>query len=84
MAEEVPELRQDDRRRVRAAVLGSPVSHSLSPALHAAAYAELGLTWWHYEAIECDEAGLPALLDRCGPDWAVADHAAEADRAAAA
>jgi shikimate dehydrogenase len=55
---------------VRAAVLGSPISHSLSPALHAAAYAALGLTWWEYEAIECDEAGLPALLDRCGPDWA--------------
>jgi shikimate dehydrogenase len=55
---------------VRAAVLGSPVRHSLSPVLHAAAYAALGLTWWRYEAIECDEAGLPALLDRCGPDWA--------------
>jgi shikimate dehydrogenase len=55
---------------VRAAVLGSPISHSLSPALHAAAYEALGLTWWRYEAIECDEAGLPALLDRCGPDWA--------------
>jgi len=51
-------------------VLGSPISHSLSPALHNAAYAALGLTWWRYEAIECDEAGLPALLDRCGPDWA--------------
>jgi len=38
--------------------------------LHAAAYAALGLTWWRYEAIECDAAGLPALLDRCGPDWA--------------
>ena len=70
MAEAVPGLSQDDRRRVRAAVLGAPVRHSLSPALHAAAYAELGLTWWRYEAIECDEAGLPALLDRCGPDWA--------------
>jgi shikimate dehydrogenase len=51
-------------------VLGSPVSHSLSPVLHTAAYAALGLTWWRYEAIECDEAGLPGLLDRCGPDWA--------------
>jgi shikimate dehydrogenase len=70
VAEQVPELTKDDRRCVRAAVLGSPVRHSLSPALHAAAYAELGLTWWRYEAIECDEAGLPALLDRCGPDWA--------------
>jgi shikimate dehydrogenase len=55
---------------VRAAVLGSPITHSLSPVLHAAAYQALGLTWWRYEAIECDEAGLPALLDRCGPDWA--------------
>jgi shikimate dehydrogenase len=59
-----------DSRSVRAAVLGSPISHSLSPALHRAAYAALGLTWWRYEAIECDEAGLPAFLDRCGPDWA--------------
>jgi shikimate dehydrogenase len=59
-----------DGRSVRAAVLGSPISHSLSPVLHRAAYAELGLTWWRYEAIECDEAGLPALLDSCGPDWA--------------
>ena len=51
-------------------MLGSPVSHSLSPVLHTAAYAALGLTWWRYEAIECDEAGLAGLLDRCGPDWA--------------
>jgi shikimate dehydrogenase len=55
---------------VRAAVLGSPIRHSLSPVLHAAAYSALGLTWWRYEAIECDEAGLPVLLDQCGPDWA--------------
>ena len=51
-------------------MLGSPVGHSLSPVLHAAAYAALGLTWWRYDAIECDEAALPGLLDRCGPDWA--------------
>jgi shikimate dehydrogenase len=55
---------------VRAAVLGSPIAHSLSPVLHSAAYAALGLTWWRYEAIESDEASLPSLLDRCGPDWA--------------
>ncbi|MDR2987342.1 MAG: shikimate dehydrogenase [Nocardiopsaceae bacterium] len=54
---------------MRAAVLGSPIGHSLSPILHSAAYAALGLTWWRYEAIECDEAGLSPLLDRCGPDW---------------
>ncbi len=51
-------------------MLGSPIGHSLSPVLHNAAYAALGLTWWRYEAIECGEAGLPALLDSCGPDWA--------------
>jgi shikimate dehydrogenase len=55
---------------MRAAVLGSPISHSLSPVLHRAAYRALGLQGWTYEAIECDEAGLPGLLDRCGPDWA--------------
>jgi shikimate dehydrogenase len=51
-------------------VLGSPIAHSLSPALHTAAYRELGLAGWSYQAIECDEAGLPALLDTLGPDWA--------------
>lgn len=59
-----------DRRGVRVAVLGSPIGHSLSPVLHNAAYAALGLTWWRYSAIECDEAGLAAFLDSCGPDWA--------------
>jgi shikimate dehydrogenase len=54
----------------RAAVLGSPIAHSLSPALHTAAYRELGLSGWSYEAIECDEAGLPGLLASLGPDWA--------------
>jgi shikimate dehydrogenase len=54
----------------RAAVLGSPISHSLSPVLHAAGYRALGLTRWSYEAIECDEQGLAGLLDSLGPDWA--------------
>jgi len=54
----------------RAAVLGSPIAHSLSPALHRAAYRELGLTDWTYSAIECDEQRLPSLLDSLGPDWA--------------
>jgi shikimate dehydrogenase len=42
-------------------VLGSPIAHSLSPVLHRAAYAALGLDDWTYTAIECDEAGMPAL-----------------------
>jgi shikimate dehydrogenase len=55
---------------VRAAVLGSPVAHSLSPVLHAAGYRALGLTGWTYEAIECDEPGLAPFLDSLGADWA--------------
>jgi shikimate dehydrogenase len=54
----------------RAAVLGSPIVHSLSPYLHSAGYRELGLTDWSYEAIECDEQGLAGLLDSLGPGWA--------------
>jgi shikimate dehydrogenase len=54
----------------RAAVLGAPVAHSLSPVLHRAAYQALGLDDWAYEAIECDEARLPGLLESLGPDWA--------------
>ena len=54
----------------RAAVLGSPITHSLSPALHTAGYFELGLTGWTYEAIECDEYSLAGFLDSRGPDWA--------------
>jgi shikimate-5-dehydrogenase len=56
--------------RVRAAVLGAPIAHSLSPVLHRAAYRALGLTEWSYEAIECDETRLPAVLGGCGPGWA--------------
>jgi shikimate dehydrogenase len=55
---------------MKAAVLGSPVRHSLSPALHRAAYSELGLSGWSYDALECDEARLPGLLEACGPEWA--------------
>ncbi|MDQ1009269.1 shikimate dehydrogenase [Streptomyces sp. V4I23] len=57
------------RSGMRAAVLGSPVAHSLSPVLHRAAYAALGLTW-SYTAMECDERRLPALLDSLDGSWA--------------
>jgi shikimate dehydrogenase len=51
-----------------AAVLGHPVAHSLSPVLHRAAYAALGLDW-QYDAIDCDAASLSSVLaDRS--DWA--------------
>jgi shikimate dehydrogenase len=55
---------------MRAAVLGAPVTHSLSPALHRAAYAALGLHGWSYEAIECDVARLPGLLAGLDDSWA--------------
>ncbi|WP_431784744.1 shikimate dehydrogenase [Streptomyces chumphonensis] len=54
----------------RAAVLGSPIAHSLSPVLHRAAYAELGLDDWSYDRFEVDEAGLAGFLDGLGPGWA--------------
>jgi shikimate dehydrogenase len=53
-----------------AAVLGSPIAHSLSCVLHTAAYAALGLDGWVYTAIECDEAGLPGLIASCDSRWA--------------
>ncbi|WP_432571084.1 shikimate dehydrogenase [Kineococcus sp. SYSU DK005] len=55
---------------MRAAVCGSPIAHSLSPALHRAAYAELGLEGWEYEALEVDEEGLPALVASLDAGWA--------------
>jgi shikimate dehydrogenase len=54
----------------RAAVLGSPIAHSLSPVLHRAAYEELGLTGWSYDRFEIDEAALPGFLAELGPEWA--------------
>jgi len=55
---------------MRAAVLGSPIAHSLSPVLHRAAYAELGFADWTYEAVECTEADLAAFVRSRGPEWA--------------
>lgn len=54
--------------RRRAAVLGSPVAHSLSPLLHRAAYDALRLDWC-YDAIECDATGLPPMLAGLDESW---------------
>ncbi len=54
----------------RAGVLGSPVAHSLSPALHRAGYAATGLHHWRYDPIECDAPTLPTLVTGSGPEWA--------------
>ncbi|MBT2367609.1 shikimate dehydrogenase [Streptomyces sp. ISL-10] len=54
----------------RAAVLGSPIAHSLSPVLHRAAYAELGLDHWSYDRFEVDEAALPGFVQGLDATWA--------------
>ena len=54
----------------RAAVLGSPISHSLSPVLHQAAYRALGLRDWHYGAHDVQEPALRGFVTGLGPQWA--------------
>ncbi|MFP5333900.1 MAG: shikimate dehydrogenase [Actinomycetes bacterium] len=54
----------------RAAVLGHPVAHSLSPVLHRAAYAALGLSDWSYDAVDVDAPDLPAFLAGLDATWA--------------
>jgi shikimate dehydrogenase len=49
-------------------VLGSPIAHSLSPVLHRAAYAELGLGWT-YDAHRVEEDGLAPFLDGLDATW---------------
>jgi shikimate dehydrogenase len=56
--------------QMKAAVLGKPVAHSLSPVLHRAAYAALGFTDWTYDLVECDEDGLADYVNSRGPEWA--------------
>lgn len=53
-----------------AAVLGSPIAHSLSPVLHRAAYQALGLRDWRYEAYRVEEDALEDFLTRLDTDWA--------------
>jgi shikimate dehydrogenase len=55
---------------MKAAVLGSPIAHSLSPVLHRAAYRALALDDWTYEAIECDVGGLAGLVESLDDQWA--------------
>ncbi|SHE26087.1 shikimate dehydrogenase [Actinomyces glycerinitolerans] len=62
--------------RHRAAVIGAPVAHSLSPVLHRAAYRALGLDDWVYERRETAPADLASLLEELAapapsdPIWA--------------
>ena len=53
----------------KAAVLGSPVEHSLSPVLHGAGYEAAGLEGWTYERIECDAEQLPGIVGGAGEEY---------------
>lgn len=53
---------------IKAAVLGSPISHSLSPLLHTIAYTELGLES-EYTRIDVKSGELKSFLENCGPKW---------------
>ncbi|WP_367138912.1 shikimate dehydrogenase [Saccharothrix sp. HUAS TT1] len=54
----------------RAAVIGSPVAHSLSPVLHNAAFAALDLADWTYSRVECEADGVADLVGGLDPSWA--------------
>jgi shikimate dehydrogenase len=54
---------------MKLAVVGKPISHSLSPVLHLAAYKALGLTDWTYARIEADELELPKLVSELDEQW---------------
>jgi shikimate dehydrogenase len=54
--------------QTRCAVLGSPIAHSLSPALHRAAYQALGLAWT-YEAVQVAEHELGGFVAALDESW---------------
>lgn len=53
---------------MRCAVLGDPIAHSLSPALHRAAYAVTGLDW-HYDAFRVVGGGLADFVAGLDETW---------------
>ncbi len=52
----------------RCGVLGDPIAHSLSPVLHRAGYAELGLDWT-YDAHRVPAGGLAAFVAGLDDSW---------------
>ncbi|HEY3438628.1 MAG TPA: shikimate dehydrogenase [Actinotalea sp.] len=54
----------------RAAVLGHPIAHSLSPVLHRAAYRALALSDWSYDALDVVEDQLAGLVAGLDTSWA--------------
>ncbi len=66
MAEAGP--RPDTGSGTRLAVLGSPIGHSKSPAIHAAAYEVLGLDW-RYERFDIPAGELASFMAGRGGGW---------------
>lgn len=52
---------------MRCAVLGDPIDHSLSPVIHRAAYAALGLEGWEYDAVLVASGGLAGFVAGLDP-----------------
>ena len=50
------------------AVVGQPIAHSLSPAMHRAAYAQLGLDW-SYDAVEIERGALAQFVSQLDSTW---------------
>lgn len=64
----MPTANEESTSERRLAVLGSPIAHSMSPALHGAAYEVLGLPW-RYECVDVTSEDLAAFLAGCGAEW---------------
>ncbi|MEI8055773.1 MAG: shikimate dehydrogenase [Actinomycetes bacterium] len=57
-----------DQAMRRAAVLGHPVGHSLSPVIHLEAYRILGLPWG-YDRVDVASSELVTFVTSLGPEW---------------
>ncbi|MBS5723211.1 MAG: shikimate dehydrogenase [Actinomyces sp.] len=53
-----------------AAVIGSPIEHSLSPVIHRAAWAQIGIDGWEYRRLEQDADSVPRFIGGLGGDCA--------------
>lgn len=54
---------------IRAAVVGRPIEHSLSPALHLAAYTALGLEQHRYERVDVGAGELAGFVAGLDQNW---------------
>ena len=63
-----PATREPAATGRRCGVLGDPIAHSLSPTLHRAGYAALGLDW-RYDPERVAEDGLADFLGGCDASW---------------